>query len=175
MYTQPDIDITLIRDFLAPDEQRALFSRLVADIAWQDGVAGKSASFGGPLGTELPAVLQPLRQRVAARLGWQPNACTLDYFQYRAGRIPMRTEDVGELDPDTAVAIVSLGAPRLIMFERHDGSDAWARPLDPGALVVLPLSRGDTWRHGIPARAGAGPRVGVTLRRIVAEPARATG
>ena len=77
-------------------------------------------------------------KRVADRLDWQPNSALANYYQYRHSRMGMHADAVDRLDPDTAVAVVSLGAPRLIMFERHDGSDSWARTLRPGILGRAP-------------------------------------
>jgi len=175
MSSYPDISIT--NDFLT--DHAALFARWVADVEWDQCMRGrKSAAFGvpfgeAPLSDTFPSDLEGLAARVTARLGWVPNSCLLDYYPQRRSSKGMGTEPVDRLEPDTAIAVVSVGAPRVMVFEREDGSDVFGRELGPGSLMVMSLASQVGWRHAVPARAGVGPRISATFRRVVPDTAHA--
>ncbi|MBL4686037.1 MAG: alpha-ketoglutarate-dependent dioxygenase AlkB [Nannocystaceae bacterium] len=174
MCTYPDITIT--DDFL--DDHAALFSQLVASIDWDEGMyARKTASFGVPYDgpgaaihrASFPHELQRVADRLGERLGWRPNSCWLHYFAQRRSALAMRAEPTDTLDPGSGVAIVSTGATRVMVFERDDGSDVCGRELRPGSLLVTGLASQRRWRHGVPARAGVGPRISLTFRRVLGQ------
>lgn len=176
MSTYPDITIT---DSFVNDHQ-ALFSGLVDGVEWDQRMrARKTASFGVPYDYSgmtydpepFPDLLLPLAAQVEAHLGWMPNNCLLNYYPQRRSSMGMHADAVERLAPGSSIVIVSLGSPRVIVFERDDGSDVCGRQLAPGSLLVMSLASQNGWRHGVPARPGVGPRISVTFRRIVGESA----
>ncbi len=180
MCTLPDIEIT--NDFV--DDQAALFRQLVAEMPWAECTRGlKTAVFGVPFAdgapsstvAPLPSALQVVADAVAQRVGWQPNRCRLNYYPQRRSALGMHEDPTEGLEAGTGVAIVSVGATRVMVFERDDGSDVFGRELRPGSLMVIGLASSVGWRHGVPARPGVGPRIGLIFRRVAAEPAAATG
>ena len=175
MSSYPDISIT--NDFLT--DHAALFSGWVEGVEWDQRMRGrKSAAFGvpfdeAPLSDAFPSDLQRIAGRVTARLGWAPNSCLLEYYPQRRSSKGMATEPVERLEPNTAIAVVSVGAPRVMVFERDDGSDVFGRELGPGSLMVMSIASQIGWRHAVPARAGVGPRISATFRRVVPDTAHA--
>ena len=173
MNTQPDITITY--DFLP--EQETLFRALIGSVEWDQRMrARKTASFGVPYrdagidydAEPFPDAIAELLDRVATQLGWDPNHCLLDYYPQRRSATGMHVEPVEHLDPDTGIAIVSLGAPRIMVFERIDDGYMCGRELRPGSLLVMDLPTQAVWRHGVPARPGVGPRISATFRKVLA-------
>lgn len=164
--------ITISEDFIT--DQHALFRTLVRDIEWDQRMqARKTASFGVPYDDSgvtyamnpFPPWLDALTARVARHVGWQPNNCLLNYYPQRRSSMGMHADNVERLEPDTGIAIVSLGAPRMMVFERNDDSYMWGRDLEPGSLLVMDLDTQRTWRHAIPPRP-LGPRISLTFRRM---------
>lgn len=173
MNMQPDIEIT--NDFLP--EQETLFRALIGSVEWDQRMrARKTASFGVPYrdaqidydAQPLPDALAKVRDDVAEQLGWEPNHLLLDYFPQRRSATGMHVEKVEHLDPDTGIAIVSLGATRIMVFERIEDGYMCGRELPPGSLMVMDLPTQALWRHGMPARPGVGPRINITFRKLVA-------
>ena len=161
---------TLTNDFVA--DHRALFSQLIAQVPWNEQMGGrKSAAFGvafddAPAQGAFPDALRGMADRVAEQLGWTPNSCMLDYYTRRRSATGMHRDAVERLEPDTSIAVVSVGATRVMVFERDDGTDICGRELTPGSLLVMSLASQRDWRRAMPARPGAGPRVNVTFRRV---------
>ena len=165
-------NITISEDFVS--DQHDLFRALVESIDWDQRMqARKTASFGVPYdysgmtyeATPFPPWLEALATQVADQVGWQPNNGLLNYYPQRRSSMGMHADDVERLAPDTGIAIVSLGAPRMMVFERNDDSYMWGRDLPPGSLLVMDLDTQRTWRHAIPPRP-LGPRISITLRQV---------
>ncbi len=166
-------DITISEEFVA--DHVPMFRALVRDIDWEQSMqARKTASFGVPYdypgmtyeACPLPPLLETLATQVATRVGWEPNNCLLNYYPQRRSSMGMHADDIERLEEGTGVAIVSLGASRMMVFERIDDSYMWGRDLRPGSLLVMDLDTQRTWRHAVPPRP-LGPRISVTFRRIL--------
>jgi len=76
------------------------------------------------------------------------------------------------LATDSGVGIVSLGAPRDLVFRRSGAT--YALPLPAGSLLRMSLAMQTTWQHAVvralpttPPTAAA--RISVTFRRIVGD------
>jgi alkylated DNA repair dioxygenase AlkB len=66
---------------------------------------------------------------------------------------------------DTMVAIVSLGAPRVLALRPRGGGAALRFELGHGDLLVMGGSCQRTWEHAIPKTAHTlGPRISVQFR-----------
>ncbi|MEM6994614.1 MAG: alpha-ketoglutarate-dependent dioxygenase AlkB [Myxococcota bacterium] len=172
MSTDPDITIT--NDFVA--DHAPLFRSLVDGIEWDDCMrARKTASFGVPYNYSqmsyapagFPDLVRGVAERVANHVGWTPNSCLLNYYPQRRSSMGMHADNIDRLHPDSGIAIVSLGAPRVMVFERDDGSNVCGRELRPGSLMVMGLVSQRGWRHGVPARPGVGPRISMTFRHVM--------
>ncbi|MCK0439618.1 alpha-ketoglutarate-dependent dioxygenase AlkB [Gordonia alkaliphila] len=65
---------------------------------------------------------------------------------------------------DTLVAIVSLGAPRVLALRPRGGGRSLRFTLGSGDLLVMGGSCQRTWDHAVPKAPGAGPRMSVQFR-----------
>lgn len=68
-------------------------------------------------------------------------------------------------DQDTMIAIISLGAERVLALRPRDGGASTRFALGHGDLVVMGGSCQRTWDHAVPKASGVtGPRISVQLR-----------
>ena len=76
-------------------------------------------------------------------------------------------DSVAELEPQTGVAIVSLGAVRALTFRQTRAREVqWSQPLSHGSLLYMPAEIQADWQHGVLPQPGAGPRVSLTFRAL---------
>jgi alkylated DNA repair dioxygenase AlkB len=185
----PGADLAFDPHWLAKDEADALFAALRSGVPWDvhrlrlfgrevasprlscwigepDAVYTYSGSTFAP--QPWPAVLQPLRARLADTLGTGFNSVLANL--YRDGRDAMgwHSDDEPELGPAPVIASVSLGAARRFVLKSRTARDArLALELPHGSLLVM---RGETqrrYRHALPRTARpVGPRINLTFRRI---------
>ena len=154
---------------------RALFEGLLTEVVWDERMrARKTASFGVPYNysgiecppTAWPTILDETRDAVEAVTGWRANNCLLNLYRDGADSMGMHADMVEGLEEGTAVAVVSLGATRTLVFEDIGGENRCCYSLESGSLLVMPLSVQSTWKHGVPRTDCRDPRISVTLRRI---------
>ncbi|GAB3115238.1 alpha-ketoglutarate-dependent dioxygenase AlkB [Janibacter alkaliphilus] len=87
---------------------------------------------------------------------------------YRDGRdsVAWHGDRIGRSrEQDTMIAIISLGAERVLALRPRDGGSARRFTLGHGDLVVMGGSCQRTWDHAVPKASGvSGPRISVQLR-----------
>lgn len=76
-------------------------------------------------------------------------------------------------DQDAVVAIVSLGATRRLLLRPRGGGRSERFEPSAGDLLVMGGACQRTWQHAVPKCAAAGPRISITFRHPVREPATA--
>ena len=82
-------------------------------------------------------------------------------------KLAIQTMDSVELEPGTGVAIVSLGAERILRFRRIDDKSITCDYLLPnGSLLYMPPEVQLEWKHGVPAQPETGSRISLTFRRL---------
>ncbi|MFT4628638.1 MAG: alkylated DNA repair dioxygenase AlkB [Myxococcota bacterium] len=171
---QPPWSLTL--DFV-PDPH-ALFSVVDAEVPWTDQMRSRrTASMGLPYNysgasyAEAPwhPAVAALRDRVAARLGFEPTNGLLNHYPDGRASLGWHSDDVDILAPDTPIAIVSLGAARPLGLRRttEAGFEYDAVELEPGSLLVMSQAMQATWRHRLARHPTDAPRISLTFRRIV--------
>lgn len=87
---------------------------------------------------------------------------------YRDGRdsVAWHGDTIGRgATQDTAVAIVSVGAPRALLLRPRGGGTALRHDLGHGDLLVMGGSCQRTWEHAVPKTARPmGPRISIQFR-----------
>ncbi len=85
---------------------------------------------------------------------------------YRDGRdsVAMHGDRIGRRIADTAVAILSLGAPRRFLLKPAAGGRSLRFDLGGGDLLVMGGACQRRWRHGIPKVKSAEPRISIQFR-----------
>ncbi|QJW95297.1 alpha-ketoglutarate-dependent dioxygenase AlkB family protein [Frigoriglobus tundricola] len=167
--------IRLLTDYLPND--RALYDHLAGSVIWDTRIrARKSMSFGLPYnysGFEWPAApfpdaVVPVRDRVAAEVGFEPNNCLANFYPDGTASMGFHSDSTAELEPGTGIAVVSLGAERTITFRRIDTktvSESYRLP--SGSLLWMCPDMQAEWRHAILTDAHAtGGRISLTFRRM---------
>lgn len=161
------------------DDTSSLFSELKAKIQWDRRMASRNtASFGVPYNysqisypsASIPDWLLPVLTQVAEVIGWMPNNALLNYYEDGSHSMGFHSDDVMFLTPNTGVAIVSVGSPRLMRFRNIKNSDIRTDLiLAPGSLLHLSNELQQMWQHAIPKQTDVGARISITLRRIQIE------
>jgi alkylated DNA repair dioxygenase AlkB len=91
----------------------------------------------------------------------------LNLYRDRNDSVAPHGDHTEELDPSAPVALLSLGAARLMTL-RSTAKPVRALDLDlePGSLLVMDYPSQLGWQHGIPkSRRAVGPRVSIAFRR----------
>lgn len=168
--------IRLLTDFLR--DSHALYEHLATSVTWDTRIrARKAASFGLPYnysGTEWPAMpfpdaIAPLLARVRAEVGFEPNNCLANFYPDGNSTMGFHSDSIAELEPDTGIVIVSLGAERTITFRRIDKTVSESHQLPSGSLLRMCPEMQADWKHAILASPSAtGGRISLTFRRMKA-------
>ena len=115
-----------------------------------------------------PAMLLPIRERLARELGVEFNSVLANC--YRDGRDAMgwHGDDERELGPAPVIASLSLGAARrFVLKHRQHPECKLALELPPGSLLVMAGPTQQHYRHALPRTAKpVGERINLTFRRI---------
>ena len=178
-----------VPDWLPPDDARALFSRLLTELAWEQRaivVFGRPVlqprliAWAGALpyrysGQTLePRAFTPavaaLMDPVAARAGAAFNHVLVNRYRDGADHLGLHADAEPELGPDPVVATLSLGATRRFVVKPRRARVGPGRDyrLASGSLLVMGGSCQRHFVHGVPREAGArGERISLTFRQLL--------
>lgn len=182
-----DAEVDYRGGFFAPEEARALFDGLRAEIRWErhrvrirgreidcprlTGWEGDEAySYSGL--TLRPAPWTPrvaaVRRRIEAVLGERFNSVLANLYRDGADRLGWHADDEPELGPAPVIASASFGAPRRFLLRPKRGGASAPIVLGPGSLLVMRGATQRHWLHSVPpTRRPVGPRINLTFRRIL--------
>jgi alkylated DNA repair dioxygenase AlkB len=158
----------------APDGD-ALFAHLGEATAWDTRMrARRTASFGVPYNysgityplAPVPEPVAALMERLTGQLGWRPNNCLANYYPDGNSTMGFHADETDELEVGTGVAVVSVGAERVITFRSMDKVLTVEYPLPSGSLLSMTAHVQAGWKHAILAQPGAGGRISLTFRRL---------
>ena len=153
----------------------ALFTLLSETTAWDARMrARRTASFGVPYNysgityphAAMPEPVAALMERLTTHIGWRPNNCLANNYPDGNSSMGFHADETDELEPGTGVAVVSLGAERVITFRSSDKSVTVEYPLPSGSLLTMTAEVQAWWKHAILAQPGAGGRISLTFRRL---------
>ena len=170
-----DVPQVLIEPGFVPDHE-VLCRFLIDEVPWDTRMQARlTASYGLPydyagMSYEAQPMLAPLHElcgRIAARLGFEPNNCLLNYYMDGRSKMGFHADDITVLEGDTGVAIVSLGGVRPLRFRRQgDPTVRHELRQEPGSLLYMPQEVHRGWVHAIPRVPQAEPRISLTFRRL---------
>jgi len=165
-------NVLLLEDFISDAD--ALFHGLRAEVPWDERMfARKTASYGTPYNyaqitydaAPMHPRIAPVLEQLSARLGFSYDNCLLNLYEHGGHGMGFHVDDMTGLVAEAGVAIVSLGAPRTLVFHRiGDKAQTAAFRLRGGSLLWTPAAVQMAWKHGLPAEPGAGPRISMTFR-----------
>jgi alkylated DNA repair dioxygenase AlkB len=108
--------------------------------------------------------LDALRARLETATTAKFNSCLANLYRDGADSVSWHSDDEPELGFQPTIASLSLGSTRDFKL-RHQTSRAVSTvSLAHGDLLVMRGNSQEAWRHSIPKRAHAGPRINLTFR-----------
>lgn len=111
--------------------------------------------------------LADLKARVEAADGNSYNCCLLNLYHSGDEGMAWHADDEKELQPNGAIASVSLGAPRRFVFRHKAARDKAEVLLDHGSLLVMRGATQTHWEHSLPVmKRVKTPRINLTFRKI---------
>lgn len=166
--------ITHHEGFLA--DSHALYQALEEDVIWDERMyARKTASFGVaynysqisyPKQSFLPA-LEALLDPLEETLGFRPNNCLINFYRDGSSKMGFHSDQTDILEPNTGVAILSLGATRTLRFRKIANKENKVDfDLPSGSLIYMSQQIQDVWQHAIPKSKQDEGRMSLTFRRI---------
>lgn len=185
----PDADVRLWQRWLDVGEAERLLAHLRGEIPWEQhrvrlfgrempaprlscwiGDAGATYTYSRVRFEPRPwtPTLEHLRERVSVHCGVAFNSVLANLYRDGADAMGWHSDDEPELGPRPVIASLSLGAQRRFRLrDRRQRGRSFGIELASGSLLIM---AGDTQRHyqhALPrTRAGVGPRLNLTFRRI---------
>ncbi len=154
-----------------------LYCRLVAETDWDDRMkARRTACFGQPYeGSGIDYETRPMHPllvlvlaQVAHAVGFAPTNCLLNYYPDGGSTMGFHSDAIDNLDADSGIAIVSLGAERELSFRHKRDPLLRAGYLLPhGSLFYMSQATQHDWLHAVKRSDTQGGRISLTFRRIL--------
>lgn len=106
--------------------------------------------------------------RIKERSGYHFNSVLINYYRDGQDSMGWHADDEKELGYDPIIASVSFGAPREF-FLRHNHHQRLnlKLPLPSGSLLIMGKGMQLNWKHSLPKRKHAEPRINLTFRKIL--------
>jgi alkylated DNA repair dioxygenase AlkB len=113
--------------------------------------------------------LTALKADVEAASGDRFNCCLLNLYHSGEEGMAWHADDEKELQPQGAIASVSLGAPRRFVFRHKASKQKTEVLLENGSLLVMRGATQTHWEHSLPVmKRVKEPRINLTFRTIAA-------
>lgn len=169
----------LIEEFLESDEATQLLHQLVEVVEWDTSMkARKTACYGETYDEsgvdftvqQMLPELEPICGGVERAVSFRPTNCLLNYYEDGSSTMGFHSDTTSNLEDQTGIVIVSLGAERAITFRNKKDCDLRHTYVLPhGSLFYMTQETQDHWTHAVKKAATDEPRISLTLRRILAE------
>jgi len=170
-----DIDLlfSLLRDetdWIQP--QIRMFGKWVDQprlISWQ-AVDDLKYSYSGITLNPRPfsyAVSQ-IASKIQQKTGISFNSVLVNYYRNGQDSMGWHADDEPELGADPMIASVSFGEPRDFLLRHNTRKELTLKlPLPSGSLLLMGKGIQLNWKHSLPKRKHAGPRINLTFRKIL--------
>ena len=113
--------------------------------------------------------LAALKAEVEAVSGQSYNCCLLNLYHSGEEGMAWHADDEKELQPEGAIASVSLGPERRIVFRHKRDKGKCEVRLAHGSLLVMRGTTQTHWEHSLPVmKRVLEPRINLTFRKIIA-------
>jgi alkylated DNA repair dioxygenase AlkB len=155
----------------------ALLGWLQKEAMWDERMRSRrTASFGVAYDysqiaypdTAMPPQLGSLCTAIERELGFCPNNCLVNDYPDGNSKMGYHSDQLDRMAPETGVAILSLGATRVMAFRlKRDHQARHELPLPAGSLLYMPAGMQADWQHAIPPMPDAGARISLSFRALV--------
>lgn len=113
--------------------------------------------------------LAALKAEVEAASGQSYNCCLLNLYHSGEEGMAWHADDEKELQPEGAIASVSLGPERRFVFRHKSDKEKCEVRLAHGSLLVMRGTTQTHWEHSLPVmKRVLEPRINLTFRKIIA-------
>lgn len=167
--------ITYIEHFL--EDHQSLFKTLETFAKWDNTMsARKTVSYGVAYNysqmsypfLEIPSFISTVMQKVNDTLGFEPNNCLINYYLDGQSKMGFHADQTDILAQNTGIAILSLGATRILRFRKIDKKEEIHDfPLPSGSLFYMTQEIQQEWQHAIPTTDIMQGRMSLTFRKIL--------
>lgn len=166
--------ITHIENFIPNPTD--LFNFLTTTVKWDERMtARKTASFGKaynysqmdyPYQDFLPE-LDVINKKLKPVIGFEPNNCLINYYLDGQSKMGYHSDQIDILEPETGIAIVSIGETRILRFRNIANPDEFLNyELTSGSLIYMTQEIQNIWQHAIPKSDTKNGRISLTFRQI---------
>lgn len=112
--------------------------------------------------------LKQIKAEVEAASGDSFNCCLLNLYHSGEEGMAWHADDEKELQPDGAIASVSLGPERRFIFRHKSDKEKCEIRLAHGSLLVMRGVTQTHWEHSLPVmKRVVAPRINLTFRTII--------
>jgi alkylated DNA repair dioxygenase AlkB len=154
------------------NDEAVIFGRHIVTkrkVAWY-GDQSYSYAYSGKVRDALrwtPELLE-LKSMVERLVGRTFNSCLLNLYHNGDEGMAWHSDDEKTLEPDGAIASLSLGAERKFSFRHRHRRETISIQLEPGSLLVMHGATQSHWMHALPKTKKVSlPRVNLTFRTMV--------
>jgi alkylated DNA repair dioxygenase AlkB len=154
------------------NDEAVIFGRHIITkrkVAWY-GDQTYSYAYSGKVRDALswtPELLE-LKSIVEKLVGRTFNSCLLNLYHTGDEGMAWHSDDEKTLEPDGAIASLSLGAERKFSFRHRKNRETISIQLEPGSLLVMHGVTQAHWMHALPkTKKVTAPRVNLTFRTMV--------
>ena len=140
-------------------------------IAWQSS-EGLSYSYSGITLTASPYsdLVEAIARKIEFKTGLTFNSVLINYYRDGKDSMGWHADNEPELGENPMIASLSLGSARDFVLKHNQRSDLKkVFSLNSGSLLLMGKGIQKNWKHALPKRAHAGPRINLTFRRILVE------
>jgi alkylated DNA repair dioxygenase AlkB len=154
------------------NDEAVIFGRHIITrrkVAWY-GDQSYSYAYSGKIREALPwtSELVELKARVERLVGKTFNSCLLNLYHNGDEGMAWHSDDEKTLEPDGAIASLSLGAERKFSFRHRATRETVSIQLETGSLLVMHGVTQTHWMHALPkTKKVMLPRVNLTFRTMV--------
>jgi alkylated DNA repair dioxygenase AlkB len=112
-----------------------------------------------------------IKEKLEYHTGSTFNSCLLNLYHDGSEGMAWHSDDQNHLEPDSPVAIISLGAERFFKLrETKDRDNQHKITLEQGSLLIMAGQTQAHWQHEIPKMAAIKtPRISLTWRSMKAK------
>lgn len=156
------------------NDEAVIFGRHITTkrkVAWY-GDRPFSYAYSGKTRSALPWTAELLELKaIAERLsGFTFNSCLLNLYHTGEEGMAWHGDDEKTLEPNGAIASLSLGAERRFSFRHRKTRETISIQLEPGSLLVMHGPTQTHWMHALPKTAKVlQPRVNLTFRTMLTQ------
>jgi alkylated DNA repair dioxygenase AlkB len=154
------------------NDEAVIFGRHIITkrkVAWY-GNESYSYAYSGKVRDALawtPELLE-LKAVIERHTGRHFNSCLLNLYHTGDEGMAWHSDDEKTLEPDGAIASLSLGAERKFSFRHRKTRETLSVQLEPGSLLVMHGPTQTNWMHALPkTKKVTLPRVNLTFRTMV--------